>query len=42
MQIWLKSATWFIRYCAHKHLLAQVWQFKSCGDLEKMAKVTKT
>ena len=35
MQIWLKSATWFIRYCAHKHLLAQIRQFKSCSDLEK-------
>ena len=22
MQIWLKSASWFMRYCAHKHLLA--------------------
>ena len=22
MQIWLKSATWFMRYCAHNHLLA--------------------
>ena len=32
---WLKSASWFIRYCAHKHLLAQIWQFKSITDLEK-------
>ena len=41
MQIWLKSATWFTRYCAHKHLLAQIWQFKSRTDLEKYVKVTK-
>ena len=27
MQIWLKSASWFMRYCAQKHLLAQIWQF---------------
>ena len=24
-----------MRYCAHKHLLAQIWQFKSRTDLEK-------
>ena len=42
MQIWLKSASWFMRYCAHKHLLAQIWQFKSRSDLEKNVKVTKT
>ena len=42
MQIWLKSASWFMRYCAHKHLLAQIWQFKSHSDLEKLVKVTKT
>ena len=41
MQIWLKSASWFMRYCAHKNLLAQIWQFKSCTDLEKYVKVTK-
>ena len=41
MQIWLKSASWFMRYCAHKHLLAQIWQFKSHTDLEKYVKVTK-
>ena len=23
-------------YCAHKHLLAQIWQFKSRSDLEKI------
>ena len=28
MQIWLKSASWLMRYCAHKHILAQIWQFK--------------
>ena len=41
MQIWLKSASWFMRYCAHKHLLAQIWQFKSTTDLEKHVMVTK-
>ena len=41
MQIWLKSARWFMRYCAHKHLLAQIWQFKSYTDLEKYVKVIK-
>ena len=35
MQIWLKSTSWFMRYCADKHLLAQIWQFKSRSDLEK-------
>ena len=35
MQIWLISAIWFMRYCAHKHLLAQIWQFKSRSDIEK-------
>ena len=30
-----------MRYCAHKHLLAQIWQFKSRTDLEKYVKVTK-
>ena len=30
-----------MRYCAHKHLLAQIWQFKSRTDLEKQVKVTK-
>ena len=30
-----------MRYCAHKHLSAQIWQFKSCSDLEKQVKVTK-
>ena len=28
-------------YGAHKHILAQIWQFKSCSDLEIYAKVTK-
>ena len=42
MQIWLKSANKFMRYCAHKHLLAQIWQNKSHSDLEKQVKVTKT
>ena len=42
MQIWLESTCWLMRYCAHKHLLAQIWQFKSCSDLEKYVKVTKT
>ena len=23
-------------YCARKHLLAQIWQFKSCSDLKKI------
>ena len=32
---WLKSASWFKRYCAHKHLLAQIWQFMFHSDLEK-------
>ena len=41
MQIWLKSASWFMRYCAHKHLLAQIWQFKYRTDLEKYVMVTK-
>ena len=41
MQIWLKSASWFTRYCAHKYLLAQIWQFKS-RTVEKEVKVTKT
>ena len=41
MQIWLKSASWFMIYDAHKHLLAQIWQFKSRTDLEKYVKVTK-
>ena len=41
MQILLKSASWFMRYCAHKYLLAQIWQFKSSTDLEKYVKVTK-
>ena len=30
-----------MRYRAHKHLLAQIWQFKSRTDLEKYVKVTK-
>ena len=38
----LKSASWFMRHCAHKHLLAPIWQFKSRSDLEKYVKVTKT
>ena len=25
-----------MRYCAHKHLLAQIWQFKSHSDLENV------
>ena len=41
MQIWLKSAIWFMRYYAHSHLLAQIWQCKSHTDLEKYVKVTK-
>ena len=41
MQIWLKSASWFMRFCEHKHFLAQIWQFKSRTDLEKYVKVTK-
>ena len=41
MQIWLKSTSWFMRYCAHKHLLAQIWQLKSSTDPEKYVKVTK-
>ena len=40
MQICLKSS-WFMRYCANKHLLAQIWQFKSRSDLEKYVTVTK-
>ena len=39
MQIWLKFASWFMRYCTHKHLLAP--EFKSRTDLEKYVKVTK-
>ena len=35
MQIWLKSTSWFMGYFAHKHILAQIWQFKSRSDLEK-------
>ena len=31
-----------MRHCAQKHLLAQIWQFKSCSDREKCVKVTKT
>ena len=31
-----------MRYCAHKHLLAQIWQFKSHSDLEKQVKVIET
>ena len=27
LQIWLKSASWFMRNCAHKHILAQIWRF---------------
>ena len=34
MQIWLKSANQFMRYGAHKHFLAKIWQFKSHSDLE--------
>ena len=30
-----------MRYCAHKHLLAQIWRFKSRTDLEKQVKVNK-
>ena len=30
-----------MRYCAHKHLLAQIWQFKSRTDLKKYVTVTK-
>ena len=30
-----------MRYCAHKHSLAQIWQFKSRSDLEKYVTVTK-
>ena len=41
MQIWVKSASWFMRYCAHKHLLAQIWQFESRTDLEKYVMVSK-
>ena len=41
MQIWLKSTSWFMRYCAPKYLLAQIWKFKSRTDLEKYVKVTK-
>ena len=41
MEIWLKSTIWFMKYCAHKHLLAQIWQFMSRTDLEKYVKVTK-
>ena len=33
---------WFMRYWAHKHLLAQIWQFESRSDLEKQVKVTET
>ena len=32
----------FMRYYAHKHLLAQIWQFKSHSDLEKYVKVTSS
>ena len=35
MQICLKAASWFTRHCAQKHLLAQIWQFKSRSDIEK-------
>ena len=41
MQIWLKSASRFMRYCAHKHLLAQIWQFKPHSDLENRSRSPK-
>ena len=31
-----------MRYCAQKHLLAQIWQFLSRNDLEYLVVVTKT
>ena len=31
-----------LRYCAHEHLMSQIWQFKSRSDLEKLVKITKT
>ena len=34
MQIWLKSASWFMRYFAHKHSLAQIWQFSPAVTLK--------
>ena len=40
-QIWLKSASWFMWYWAHKHLLAQIWKFKSCNDLENRSRSQK-
>ena len=42
MQIWLKSANQFMRYGAHKRILAKIWQFKSPSDLENYVKVTKS
>ena len=29
-------------YCAHKHLLAQIWQLKSRTDFDKKVKITKS
>ena len=31
-----------MRYCAHKHLLAQIWQFKSRTDLERRSRSPKS
>ena len=41
MQICLKFPGWSMRYCAHKHLLAQIWQFKPRTDLENRSWSTK-
>ena len=37
-----KCASWFMRYWAHKHLLAQIWHLKSRSDLDTQVKVPKT
>ena len=42
MQIWLKSVSWFMRYCAQKHLLAQIWQFKSPVTLKNRSRSPKS
>ena len=41
MQIWLKSASWFMIYWAQKHLLAQIWQFKVRIDFENRSRSPK-
>ena len=42
MQIWLKSTFWFMRYCAHKHLLAQILQFKPALTLKNRSRSPKS